>query len=209
MLFKNTIVPIISLSLIMSGCAATNTEKGAAIGAIAGAVLGKATSNHKDKRLVWGAAIGAIAGSAIGKYMDEQEEAFRQELSGSGIDIIREGDNLRLVMPSNITFATNQAYISSGFYPTLDDITKVLVKFDKTLLSIEGHTDDTGSAEYNQKLSEQRAQSVQSYLVGKNIISERLRVSGLGESSPVVANNSSSNRALNRRVEIQIIPNKA
>ncbi|MGJ8694385.1 MAG: OmpA family protein [Thalassotalea sp.] len=209
MLLKSTIVPIISLSLIMTGCASTNTEKGAAIGAIAGAVLGKSTSNHKDKRLVWGAAIGAIAGGAIGKYMDDQENAFREELSGSGIDVIREGDNIRLVMPSNITFATNQAYISTGFHATLDAVAKVLVKFDKTLLSIEGHTDDTGSAEYNQKLSEQRAQSVQSYLVSKNIIGERLQVSGLGESAPVVANNSSSNRALNRRVEIQIIPNKA
>ncbi|WP_448250371.1 OmpA family protein [Thalassotalea agariperforans] len=209
MLFKNVLVPVVSLSLIMTGCASTNTEKGAAIGAIAGAVLGKATSNHKDKRLVWGAAIGAIAGSAIGKYMDEQEEAFRQELSGSGIDIIREGDNLRLVMPSNITFATNQAYISAGFHSTLDDIVKVLVKFDKTLLSIVGHTDDTGSADYNQKLSEQRAESVKNYLVSKNIIDTRLKTTGLGESSPIVANTNAQNRALNRRVEIQIIPNKA
>ena len=112
--------------------------EGAAIGAVAGAILGKSTSNHKKKRLVWGAAIGAIAGTAIGHYMDKQEQAFRQELSGSGIDVIREGDNLRLIMPANITFARGQSYISSGFHATLNDVAVVLNKFDKTLLSIEG-----------------------------------------------------------------------
>ena len=206
---KKSALSAVALSLILSGCAATNAEKGAAIGAITGAILGKSTSNHKDKRLVWGAAIGAITGAAIGNYMDEQEEAFREELSGSGIDVIREGDNIRLVMPSNITFGTGKAYISSGFHPTLNDIAKVLVKFDKTLLSIEGHTDATGSDEFNQKLSEERAYNVKAYLVSKNIIDTRLKTTGLGESMPIAKNDTASNRSLNRRVEIQIIPNKA
>lgn len=209
MLLRIPVISLVALSLVLSGCAATNAEKGAAIGAVAGAVLGKSTSNHKNKRLVWGAAIGAIAGGAIGAYMDEQEKAFREELSGSGIDVIREGDNLRLVMPSNITFTTGQAYISSGFHPTLDDIAKVLNKYEKTRLSIEGHTDSVGSAAFNQTLSEQRAESVKSYLLNKQIIESRLRTLGMGESSPVADNNTESNRALNRRVEIQIIPNKA
>lgn len=208
-ILKKSTLLLLTLSLVLSGCASTNTEKGAAIGAIAGAVLGKSTSNHKDKRLVWGAAIGGIVGAAIGNYMDEQEKAFREELSGSGIDVIREGDNIRLVMPSNITFATGKAYISSGFHSTLNDITKVLAKFDKTLLSIEGHTDSTGTEEFNQKLSEDRAFNVKNYLVKQGIIETRLKTSGLGESMPIVANDTESNRSLNRRVEIQIIPNKA
>lgn len=208
MLLKKSLISVIISSLIFTGCASTNAEKGAAIGAVAGAVLGKSTSNHKDKRLVWGAAIGAIAGAAIGDYMDQQEEAFRKELSGSGIDIIREGDNLRLVMPSNITFATNQSYITAGFHSTLNDVAKVLIKFDKTLLSIEGHTDNTGSAEYNQTLSTKRAQSVQSYLVEQHIQASRLKVTGYGESMPLVSNDTEKNRSLNRRVEVQIIPNK-
>ena len=206
---KKSIISVIALSIIASGCASTNAEKGAAIGAVAGAVLGKSTSNHKDKRLVWGAAIGAIAGTAIGSYMDQQEEEFRQELSGTGIDVIREGDNIRLVMPSNITFATNQSYISSGFHATLDDVAKVLTKFDKTLLSIEGHTDSEGSTDFNQNLSEKRATSVKDYLTQKDIMESRLKVTGFGELNPIVDNSTQKNRSLNRRVEIQIIPSKA
>lgn len=205
---KKSTISLLVLSLTLAGCASTNTEKGTAIGAAVGAVIGKSTGNHKDKRLVWGAAIGGIVGAAIGNYMDEQEKAFREELSGSGIDVIREGDNIRLVMPSNITFPTGKAYISSGFHPTLNDITKVLVKFDKTLLSIEGHTDSTGTAEFNQKLSEERAANVKNYLVSQGIIDTRLKTSGLGELMPIAKNDTEQNRALNRRVEIQIIPNK-
>jgi len=210
--FKKSLVALIATALVssnlLSGCASTNAEKGAVIGAISGAVLGKATSNHKNKRAVWGAAIGAITGAAIGNYMDKQEQEFRKELAGSGIDVVREGDNIRLVMPSNITFPVGKSYISTGFHNTLDAIAKVLKKYDKTLLSIEGHTDSTGSAEFNQKLSEQRAESVKSYLVNKTIMPERLRTIGYGESKPLVSNNTPENRALNRRVEIQIIPNK-
>jgi len=209
MLLKKTLVPVFIASFVLTGCASTNAEKGAAIGAISGAILGKATSNHKNKRAVFGAAIGAIAGAAIGDYMDKQEQAFRDELSGSGIDVVREGDNLRLIMPSNITFATGQSYITSGFHATLNDVAKVLVKFDKTLLSIEGHTDSSGAADFNQKLSEQRATSVKSYLMNQNIVAVRLNTIGYGEGQPVVANNTAQNKALNRRVEIQIVPNKA
>jgi len=209
MQFIKSITFVITLSLIMSGCASTNTEKGAAIGAVAGAILGKSTSNHKDKRLVFGAAIGAIAGAAIGGYMDKQEQEFREELSGTGIDVTREGDNIRLVMPSNITFASNQSYITRGFHATLNDVAKVLTKFDKTYLSIEGHTDSQGSTEFNQNLSVQRASSVKDYLIKQSILDGRLKVTGYGETMPLVDNNTSNNRSINRRVEIQIIPSKA
>lgn len=177
------------------------------IGAAAGGVLGKATSNHKDKRIFIGAAIGALAGAAVGNYMDKQEEAFRDELAGSGVEVVREGDNLRLVMPSNITFATDQSYISSGFNDTLDAIAKVMNKYEKTYLSIEGHTDSTGKDSYNMNLSRERAQSVKNYLVNQQIMAERVSTMGYGETRPIATNDSANGRAQNRRVEIQIVPN--
>ena len=91
----------------------------------------------------------------------------------------------------------------------MNDIAKVLIKFDKTLLSIEGHTDSTGSDAFNQTLSIQRADNVKNYLIKQSIIDTRLKTSGLGESMPIANNDTESNRSLNRRVEIQIIPNKA
>jgi len=110
--------------------------------------------------------------------MDKQEQEFRQELSRTGIDVIREGDNIRLVMPSNITFSSNQSYITRGFHATLNDVAKVLTKFDRTYLSIEGHTDSQGTTEFNQNLSVQRASSVKDYLIKQSILDGRLKVTG-------------------------------
>jgi outer membrane protein OmpA-like peptidoglycan-associated protein len=202
-------VSILAAALAVSGCATTNAEKGAMIGAVTGAVIGKSTSNHKNKRAVIGAAVGAIAGAAIGDYMDRQEAEMREQLSGSGVEVVREGDNLRLVMPSNITFATNQATITPQFYDTLNSIANVLNHYDKTYLSIEGHTDSSGSESYNQTLSERRARSVQQYLVNQSIMSERLSVTGYGEMRPVASNETAAGKAKNRRVEVQIVPNQA
>ena len=195
------------IAVLLSGCEMNNAGKGAAIGAAAGGVLGKATSNHKDKRFFIGAAIGALAGAAVGDYMDKQEEAFRDELAGSGVEVVREGDNLRLVMPSNITFATDQSYISSGFNNTLDAIAKVMNKYEKTYLSVEGHTDSTGKDSYNMNLSRERAQSVKDYLVNQQIMAARVSTTGYGETRPIATNDSANGRAQNRRVEIQIVPN--
>ncbi|KDC55356.1 OmpA family protein [Pseudoalteromonas sp. S3431] len=195
------------LAVLLSGCEMNNAGKGAAIGAAAGGVLGKATSNHKDKRFFIGAAIGALAGAAVGDYMDKQEEAFRDELAGSGVEVVREGDNLRLVMPSNITFATDQSYISSGFNDTLNAIANVMNKYEKTYLSVEGHTDSTGKDSYNMNLSRERAQSVKDYLVNQQIMAARVSTKGYGETRPIATNESANGRAQNRRVEIQIVPN--
>jgi len=205
---KLTAVAILTASLALTGCESmSNTQKGATIGAITGAIVGKSTSNHKGKRAFIGAAIGAIGGAAVGNYMDQQEQAFREELAGSGIQVVREGDNIRLIMPSNITFGLDQDAIAADFYPKLNAIANVMRKYDKTFLSIEGHTDDTGAAAYNQRLSERRAMSVKRYLASQSIDNARLYTSGFGETRPLVANNSAANRALNRRVEIQIVPN--
>lgn len=199
MTFTKSVLTVGVLAVLLTGCETTNTGKGAAIGAATGAVLGKATGDHDDKRI--------FIGAAVGDYMDKQEEAFRDELAGSGVEVVREGDNIRLVMPSNITFATDQSYISSGFHSTLDAIAKVMNKYEKTYLSVEGHTDSTGKDSYNMTLSQQRAQSVKDYLVNHQIMSARISTQGYGETRPVASNDSANGRALNRRVEIQIVPN--
>ena len=198
-----------AVAVALSGCEMNNTGKGAAIGAAAGAVLGKATGNHKDKRLAIGAAVGAIAGAAIGNYMDKQEASMNQELAGSGVKVVREGNEMRLILPSNITFATEQASISPNFYSTLQGIAKVMKQYDKTYLNIIGHTDSTGTASFNQTLSEQRAESVKRYLLSQQVLAARLYAEGMGETQPIASNSTEQGRAQNRRVEIKIVPNRA
>ena len=208
---KSTSLPVISLlavSLALSGCA-SNSGAGAAVGAVAGAIIGKSTGNNKKKRLFIGAAVGALAGSAIGRYMDNQEAAFRNDLADSGIDVVREGNNIRLVMPSNVTFASAQSAISPSFNSTLDAIARVMKKYDKTFLAIEGHSDSTGDKSFNMTLSEKRAESVKTYLLFQGVQKDRVDVSGYGDTQPVASNATSQGRAKNRRVEIQIIPNEA
>ncbi|MCK8122934.1 OmpA family protein [Pseudoalteromonas sp. 2CM32C] len=207
MTLSKSLLSVTVVAVLLSGCEMNNTGKGAAIGAAAGGVLGKATGNHKDKRIFIGAAIGALAGAAVGDYMDKQEEAFRDELAGSGVEVVREGDNLRLVMPSNITFATDQSYISTGFNDTLNAIATVMNKYEKTYLSVEGHTDSTGQDSYNMNLSRERAQSVKAYLANQDIMAARISTSGFGETRPIATNDTANGRAQNRRVEIQIVPN--
>ncbi|MGM0524682.1 MAG: OmpA family protein [Pseudomonadota bacterium] len=195
-------------AFVVAGCAnMNNTQKGAAIGAVTGALLGKGTGDHDKSRYVWGAAVGALAGSAIGNYMDKQEQEFRDELSGSGVQVIRDGDNIRLQLPGNITFATDSSSISQNFYPVLNDVAKVLTKYEKTTMMVEGHTDSTGSADHNQQLSLNRAMAVRNYLTGNGVDQRRLTTYGYGESQPIADNNTASGREQNRRVELKIIPN--
>ncbi|MDU0354156.1 OmpA family protein [Paraglaciecola aquimarina] len=205
--FKKTILFISLSSLVLTGCAnMNNTQKGAGIGAVIGAVAGKGTGDNDKKRYVWGAALGALTGSAIGSYMDKQEQAFREELADSGVKVYREGDNIRLSIHGNITFATNSAEIVANFYAVLGGVSKVLNEYEKTKLSIEGHTDNQGNEQYNQKLSIARANSVADYLSATQVSTNRLQTLGFGESKPVADNNTASGRQKNRRVELQIIP---
>lgn len=205
---KKLVLTMMFSSLALVGCEnMSNTQKGASIGAVTGALLGKGTGDHDKSRYVWGAAVGALAGGAIGNYMDKQEEEFREELADSGVKVIRDGDNLRLQLPSNITFATGSANISQSFNPVLDDVARVLKKYEKTTMLIEGHTDSTGSAEYNQQLSLNRANAVRNNLVGNGVDSRRVTTEGYGESMPVADNDTESGRQLNRRVELRIVPN--
>lgn len=138
--------------------------------------------------------------------MDSQEAKLRKQLRNSGVSVEREGDNINLVMPGNITFNSNSANINSNFYEVLDSVAIVLNEFDKTLVVVSGHTDSTGSDQHNQLLSEQRANSVANYLRSREIFTERLDTVGFGEGQPIASNNDAQGRELNRRVEITLLP---
>ena len=198
-------------TLIITGCASntSNTQKGAGIGAVLGALAGKGTGDNDKSRYVWGAALGALAGSAIGSYMDKQEQEFRDELADSGVEVSREGDSIRLSIPGNITFPNDSAAIVTGFYPVLENVAKVLNRYEKTKLSIEGHTDSVGDASYNRQLSMQRANSVANYLQGNNVEANRLQTLGMGEGQPIASNDNAQGRQENRRVELRVIPMKS
>lgn len=205
---KNTIIAAAVSTFMVAGCASdtSNAQKGAGIGAIVGALAGKGTGDNDKSRYVWGAALGALAGTAVGAYMDKQEKEFRDELADSGVGVYREGDNIRLSIPGNITFDTDSSAIVTDFYPVLNDVAKVLSKYEKTKLSIEGHTDSVGDAQYNRELSIMRANSVANYLASNSVKNSRLQTLGFGETQPLANNDSAQNRKMNRRVELRIIP---
>ncbi len=204
------VILMLVFSLTLGGCAnidtANNTQKGAGIGAIVGALLGKATGDNDKSRYVWGAAVGAIAGGAIGNYMDQQEAALREELADTGVELVRDGDSLHLIMPGDITFGTNSAAISQDFFPVLADVAKVLNQYQQTTLVIAGHTDDRGSEAYNQNLSKRRAEAVKARLIVNQVNQARMTTIGLGEYQPKVANTDDVSRQQNRRVELEIQP---
>lgn len=212
---RNQAVISVILAGALTGCATTdpytgeqktsNAAKGAGIGAVAGAVIG-AAANHDDRGK--GAAVGAVSGAAIGGgigyYMDRQEAALRERLAGSGVQVQRVGDELKLIMPGNITFDSGRAELKSQFYATLDSVALVLKEFDQTRIDISGHTDSTGGNELNQRLSEGRAASVSSYLGSQGVASGRLYSTGYGPRYPVADNGNVEGRAQNRRVELEI-----
>ena len=187
-----------------------DTGTGAIAGAVGGALLGYLTntSNSEEgrKNALIGAGIGALGGAAVGQYMDRQQRELEAELSGSGVGVARQGDNLVLRMPSDVTFASNQSSISTPFYATLDDVAGVLNRYDQSIVDIVGHADSDGADDYNLNLSRQRASSVAQYLVSRNVLADRLYVDGRGESAPIASNASAEGKAQNRRVEILIRP---
>lgn len=183
----------------------TSGAAGAGAGAAAGAIIG-AIAGDAGKGAAIGAGVGAAAGLGIGAYQDRQQAKLRERLAASGVSVTREGDNIYLNMPSDITFATASADISPAFYETLNSVSIVLAEFNKTSVSVYGHADARGAADYNQQLSQQRALSVSNYLASQGVTTGRLQAVGFGENRPVADNNTASGQAANRRVEIVIDP---
>ncbi len=208
-----------SLVLSLGACSTINpytgeqqtskAAKGVAIGAAAGAVVGLISGDdgrERRKRVLIGAGLGAIAGGSVGYYMDVQEAKLRQKLAGTGVSVTRDGDNIILNMPSNITFAVDSADVSSDFYDVLDSVNIVVNEYDKTLIEVMGHTDSTGSEQHNQQLSKRRASSVTQYFASRGVNPTRLQDYGYGEGYPIASNDTAAGRAQNRRVEIALVP---
>ncbi len=201
--------------LIMTGCASNpyqgehaRTATGATIGAVAGGLLGQAVSGRSDRTqgVLIGAAVGASVGGLIGRQMDQQEAELRRQMEGTGIDIVRDGDTIRMQAPENITFDTNRADVKPQFQGVLDQLAYSVSQYPDTIVRIEGHTDSVGSAAYNQTLSENRALGVRSYLIQRGVASSRVEANGFGMTRPIASNATPEGRAQNRRVEILIIP---
>jgi outer membrane protein OmpA-like peptidoglycan-associated protein len=192
----------------------SNATKGGAIGAGIGAVIGYVSAKDKSSRdrrkaILVGAGVGGVAGAGVGVYMDKQEAKLREQLQGSGVSVTRNGEELILNMPGNITFATAESAIKPDFDKVLESVVLVLNEFDQTLIEVAGHTDSVGSEATNQQLSYNRARSVGNHLVDKGQINiDRVLIVGHGEERPIADNKTAEGREQNRRVELTLIPVK-
>jgi outer membrane protein OmpA-like peptidoglycan-associated protein len=185
------------------------TQKGAAIGAVAGVVAGLLSGSdatERRQRALVGAGVGGLAGAAIGNYQDRQERALRDQMAGTGVDVVRQGDNITLNMPDNITFGFDSSSLQPQFYPVLDNLARTLSEYNQTIIEVAGHTDSTGSDAYNQTLSVRRADAVGNYLMSRGLVRDRFIVTGAGESRPIASNDTEAGRAQNRRVELTLVP---
>lgn len=180
---------------------------GASIGAVAGLLSGKDATERRQRAMV-GAGIGGLAGAGIGAYQDRQEAELRRQTAGTGVDVQRDGDVIKLNLPDGVTFDFNKTDVKPQFYPALNSIATTIKEYNQTIVEINGHTDNVGSLAANQKVSEARAQSVGNYLSGQGVQSVRMEMHGYNYQYPVADNSTDSGRALNRRVEIRLIPVK-
>jgi outer membrane protein OmpA-like peptidoglycan-associated protein len=188
------------------------TKKGAAIGAVAGAIAGAVIHNNRGsgnakRGAVIGGVVGAATGAIVGAMMDRQERELRQI---EGIDVTRtDEDELRVTMRNEILFDFDSAALRSSSRDELREMADVFSRYGDTTIAVQGHTDSTGSATYNQRLSVRRANSVASYLQNLGVNGYRIDAEGFGESSPRSSNGTASGRQQNRRVEIYVRANQA
>ena len=185
----------------------TISKTGAIGGALGGYLVGDLVGGRGDRtEKIVGAGIGAIAGGAVGAYMDKQERDLRRQTAGTGVEVIRQGDDLILRMPSGITVPVDSSSIQPQFQTTLDQVAQTLASYNQTYVDVLGHTDSTGSDAYNQALSERRAGAVADYLASRGVARARMGIRGYGETAPIASNDSEMGRAQNRRVEIKVVP---
>lgn len=215
------LVIAVTAAAVMSGCASQNpyTDQGQAsggvsktakyggLGALAGAVAGAAIDhNHRGKGALIGAAAVGAAAAGYGYYADRQEAALRESMANTGVEVQREGDQIKLIMPGNITFATDSASISPSFYKPLNDLAGSFKQFNQNTIEVVGFTDSTGSRQHNMDLSQRRAQAVSSYLTSQGVDPSRVSARGLGPDQPIASNADTNGRAQNRRVEVNLKP---
>ena len=186
----------------------TESAIGTGAGAVLGYLLGDLIGGRNDRtEKIIGAGIGAVAGGAVGAYMDRQEQEMRRQTAGTGVDVVREGDNLLLRMPSGITFDYNSAVVKPQFQSTLDQVAQTLTQYNQTYIDVLGHTDSTGTTQYNQGLSERRAAAVANYLARGGVQQARMATYGYGETQLIYnPDDTAEKREANRRVEIRVVP---
>lgn len=208
---------LLSGTLALSGCTtnpysgesqAGKSGIGAGLGALVGAGVGVLSSSKKDrgKGALIGAASGAALGGGVGYYMDVQEAKLRDKMRGTGVSVTRQGDNIVLNMPNNVTFDSSSSTLKPDGANTLTGVAMVLKEYEKTAVNVVGYTDSTGTRDLNMRLSQQRAESVASALVTQGVAANRLRTQGMGPDNPVASNSSEAGKAQNRRVEITLSP---
>jgi outer membrane protein OmpA-like peptidoglycan-associated protein len=216
---KTSLIACLLAATAMTACTTTdpytgqtvrsNTRTGAILGAAVGAGLGYLSNDKSEqgrKNALLGAGVGALAGAGIGTYMDRQQAELRRQLADTGVTVTRQGDNIVLNMPSDVTFQVDKSDVQPQFYDVLNQVANTLNQYPSTLIDVVGHADATGADAYNQALSERRASSVASYLVSRSVLPARLFVAGQGERQPIASNDTEAGRAQNRRVEIILRP---
>lgn len=201
--------------LVAGGCATDDSNRsrntGAIMGAIAGAIVGNNTGGEDTASRVFGAGVGALVGGSVGKYMDDQraelERNLADERNREQLGITEVGDNtLKIGIAGDATFAFDRSEIQPQFKPTYGKIASTLSDFNKTIVHVVGHTDSVGPADYNERLSRDRAESVGTYLRDRGVDGNRIIYYGMGEDRPVAGNDTESGRERNRRVEIYLKP---
>ncbi len=206
------ILATVVLTSLLSACATnpytgenqvSKTAWGTGIGAAAGAGIGALAGGSKGALI--GAGAGALLGGGTGAYMDIQARKLRQELIGTGVQVVEQNGQVLLIMPGNVTFGTNEATIQSGFQPVLNSIAKVIKEYNKTIVQVIGYTDSTGTAAINNALSMRRANAVSNYLRVQGVSADRIIIDGLGSKNPIASNATAAGREQNRRVEITLI----
>ncbi|KID04645.1 MAG: OmpA family lipoprotein [Hafnia alvei] len=204
-------------ALLLSGCTtnpytgeseAGKSGVGAGLGALVGAGVGVLSSSKHDrgKGALIGAAAGAALGGGAGYYMDVQESKLRDKMRGTGVSVTRQGDNIVLNMPNNVTFDSSSSTLKPAGANTLTGVAMVLKEYPKTAVNVVGYTDSTGSKDLNMRLSQQRADSVASSLIVQGVEASRVRTQGMGPANPIASNSTTEGKAQNRRVEITLSP---
>jgi len=201
-------IAIAVASMSLSSCGASKGVKGGAAGAAGGAILGGIIGENNGstaKGAILGAVIGGVAGASIGAYMDKQANEIEEDIEGAEVE--RVGEGIKITFDSGLLFAVGKSNLNSATKQNLNELAATLKKYDDTKILIEGHTDNTGSDELNQKLSEERANAVSSYIKGLGVAATRISTIGYGENQPVATNETEAGKQENRRVEMAIFAN--